>query len=292
MNDFNNVITALITPFYQGAVDETSFIKLLYQQLEAGVTGFVVNGTTGESPTLSETEVKRLFDIAKVEAGVAATLIVGTGSNSTAEAIEKTRKAKNWGAKAALLVVPYYNRPPQRGLIAHFTQIAKAVDLPQILYNVPSRTSCSLEMASVAILADQPRIVGIKEATGDLGLLRELKKIKQDSFCLLSGDDGSGVEFCHNGGHGIISVVSHLIPKHLVNLIARARKGDASANEEYGKYKELLRWLYIEANPIPVKWALKEMGIIRSAELRLPLIELAAEHHEGFSKCLKALDLK
>jgi 4-hydroxy-tetrahydrodipicolinate synthase len=289
MSKFQNVMTALVTPFHRGEVDEESFVKLIHQQLDNGIEGFVVGGTTGESPTLTEHELERLFQITKSEAGSRVPVVVGTGSNSTATTIEKTKRAKAWGAAAALVVVPYYNRPPQRGLISHFSLVTKAVDLPIILYNVPTRTSCSLDPESSIELSKEKGIVGIKEATGNLEYLTALKEIERKPFWLLSGDDGSGVEFCLRGGHGIISVVSHVIPKELSDLVKAAREGDASSLKTYENYKNLLHWLYIEANPIPVKWALAEMGVIRSSELRLPLVALSNSHFEGFKACLKKL---
>ncbi len=290
MNEFQNVSTALITPFYRGEVDEESFRRLLHQQLEAGIRGFVINGTTAESPALTNEEVKRLFEIARTEAGTKASLILGCGTNSTATTIEKTRAAERLGADAALLVVPYYNRPPQRGLKEHFAKVAAGTKLPILIYNVPSRTACPIEPTTVKELSAVDNIVGIKEASGDLAVLRELQTISRRPFWLLSGDDATGVEFCHRGGHGIISVVSHVIPEELGDLVKKARRGDAGAVSSYSDYKDLLDWLYIESNPIPVKWALKEMGVIRSAELRLPLVTLSETFEEGYRKCLKKLN--
>lgn len=293
MNEaLEGVITALVTPFSGGVVDETSFVKLLHHQIEGGVSGLVINGTTAESPTLRASEVKKLFQIAKEEVGNKIRLIVGTGTNSTAATVELTQQAEKWGADAALVVVPYYNRPPQRGLLAHFSTVAKNTKLPVLIYNVPTRTSCAIEMSTVAKLAEEKNIVGIKEATGALEVLKDLRAIKkQDTFWLLSGDDATGVEFCSRGGHGIISVVSNLIPGPLTELVNKARSGDASANTAYQKFKDLLRWLYIEANPIPAKWALAEMGIIATSEMRLPLVTLDEQHVEGFRKCLQNLKL-
>lgn len=290
-NAFDGVITALATPFRNGEVDEVSFVRLLHHQLKGGVNGVVINGTTGESPTLKHAEVKRLWDIAKSEVGGKLRLIVGTGSNSTAASIERTQEAEKWGAEAALVVVPYYNRPPQRGLVAHFSTMARATKLPILLYNVPTRTSCSLEPTTVARLAEEKNIVGIKEATGDLQWLSALKSIDKKPFWRLSGDDGTGVEFCERGGHGIISVISNLVPLELTELVKKARAQDANAKNDYKRYGELLRWLYIEANPIPVKWALTEMKIFDSAELRLPLVSLDEQHAKGFRACLRNLKL-
>jgi 4-hydroxy-tetrahydrodipicolinate synthase len=291
MSEFGGVITALATPFWEGALDEVSLVRLVRRQLESGITGFVVGGTTGESPTLSESELRRLFEIVRLEVGRKALVIVGSGANSTATTIEKTNQAEKWGADAALLVMPYYNRPPQRGLVAHFQKIARSTSLPLLLYNVPSRTASSIDSASVRTLSEEKNIIGIKEASGDLKVLHDLKSIAKKPFWLLSGDDISGLEFCLSGGHGIISVVSHLVPDELTNLIRAARDGNLDVRAQYRKYSELLRYLYCEANPIPLKWALKEMGIFRSSELRLPLVALDAVHTEGFRACLKNLAL-
>lgn len=291
MNNFEGVITALATPFYQGELDEASYIRLLRHQMEGGVSGLVINGTTAESPTLEAKEVKRLFEIAKHETDGKVRLIVGTGTNSTADTIEYTQAAEKAGADAALVVVPYYNRPPQRGLIAHFTAVADSTQLPILLYNVPTRTSCALEMSSVKKLSEVKNIVGIKEATGNLDFLPELQSIAKKPFWLLSGDDGTGVEFCARGGHGIISVISNLIPGPLTELVKQARQGDPNADQKYKKYAELLKWLYIEANPIPVKWALAQMAIFRSLEMRLPLVALDESHAKGYKACLQSLNL-
>lgn len=289
MSDFQNVITALVTPFHRGEIDELSFVRLIHHQLENGVRGFVINGTTAESPTLREEEVKRLFEIAKGEVGKRGTFILGTGSNSTVKTIEDTKRAKTLGADAALVVVPYYNKPPQRGLAAHFKKVAEECDVPILLYNVPGRTVASLDATTVQGLAEVPKIIGIKEASGNLEMLAKLQTIPRQPFYLLSGDDESAVEFCFRGGHGVISVISHLIPKEFTELISKARKGDAAATQSYLAFKELLKWTYVEANPIPVKWALSQMGILRSPEMRLPLVELAQDHFEGFKICLKKL---
>lgn len=291
MSDFVNTISALPVPFSDGEIDAASFARLIRHQLDNGVTGLVINGTTGESPTVSDREGQRLFEIARAESGGRAKLIVGTGTNATSTTIEKTTQAEKWGADAALVVVPYYNKPPQRGLAAHFSAVARATDLPILIYNVPSRTGVAIDPTTVVGLALEKNITGIKDASADLSQLEELKKIRKTSFWLLSGDDTTGVEFCLRGGHGIISVISNLIPKPLSELIAAARAGRREAVDHYRKFDDLLRWLYAESNPIPLKWALKEMGIFRSAEMRLPLVEYSAEKVEGFRKCLRTLDL-
>lgn len=283
------VITALATPFLKGRVDESSFKKLLQDQVRQGVDGVVVNGTTGESPTLEWDEVRRLYQLVRSETP-SLPVIVGTGSNSTADSVAMTKDACSWGADAVLVVVPYYNRPPQRGLLAHFTAVAEAATSPVILYNVPSRTSAALEVATVAELARHPRIAGIKEATGNMELLADLVKAVPKDFVLLSGDDLSSVEFCARGGHGVISVSSHLIGQEMKAAIDKARTGDRSAVGEYvNTYSTLMKHLYIEANPIPVKAALHWKQIFASMEMRLPLVALDEKFHGEFKQCLSAL---
>lgn len=285
-NKVKGVITALVTPFKQGQVDITSFERLVKHQLDQGIRGFVVNGTTGESPTLKLDEIKRLFDCARSVSAGQATLIVGTGSNSTSKTIEMSQTIAAWKPDALLTVVPYYNKPPQRGLVAHFTAIANSVDVPIILYNVPSRTVANMESSTVGVLSQHQNIIGIKDATGDMKVLSALTKSVSPGFTLLSGDDGSCVDFAAMGGHGVISVSSHIIGKEMSQALVEPQQ---SANSYREKYAEFMRLLYIEANPIPVKAALHWMGIIDSPELRLPLVELDPKYHKEFQQCLKVL---
>lgn len=290
--NFTGVITALVTPFQNHEVDFTSLKKLVKAQLDQGVQGFVVNGTTAESPTLSEREVKTIFEFVKSETAGQVPLIVGTGSNSTVKTCEASRHASSWGADAVLTVVPYYNKPPQRGLLSHFQEVAKAAEVPVILYNVPSRTVSGLEAATVGELSRDKNIVGIKEATGNMDLLESMQEASSKDFIFLSGDDGTCVDFCARGGHGVISVSSHLIAKDMSQYMERAKLGDQSSSGEYQtKYNDFMKWLYIESNPIPVKMALYWSGIIASPEMRLPLVQLDSKHHQGFKECLKNLAL-
>lgn len=289
-NRIQGVLTALVTPFVQGEVDYKSFRKLIRYQLDQGVQGFVINGTTAESPCLTFTEVEELFTLAKVEVAGQVPLIIGTGLNSTVRTIELSRACAGWGADAQLVVVPYYNRPPQRGLIAHFTEVAEQTNLPVILYNVPSRTVASLEMTTLATLSRINNICGIKEASGQMQSLVTMMSTTPPEFIKLSGDDATCIDFCAGGGHGVISVSSHIIGAEMIELMHKAKTPGSDAVTEYQrKYSELLKWLYIEANPIPVKAALYWMGIIESPELRLPLMELDANLSEGFKACLKKL---
>jgi 4-hydroxy-tetrahydrodipicolinate synthase len=282
----------LVTPFQDGEVDFDSLGKLLKFQLDQGVNGFVVNGTTAESPTLSRREIWEIFEFVKGESGGQAKLIVGTGSNSTAQTIEFTREAGKWGADAALVVVPYYNKPPQRGMLAHYKEVAKASLMPVIAYNVPSRTVASLEPETVGYLSRVDNMAGIKDATGNMDVLRRIKDVSAKSFALLSGDDGTCVDFCAKGGHGVIGVASHIIGREMGQFIERAQAGDLNADAEYQqKYAEFFKHLYIEANPIPVKMALHWMGLIATPDMRLPLMPLEEKFHKDFKACLNNLGL-
>lgn len=287
-NKFEGVITALVTPFKNGAVDYESFRRLLKDQIKQGVSGFVVNGTTGESPTLTVEEVQKLYETTRAESRLP--VIVGTGSNSTAATVAFTKKAAEWNPDGVLVVVPYYNKPPQRGLQKHFEEVAKNSRVPVLLYNVPGRTITSLEPSTVAALSRVPQIAGIKDATGDMNVLAATKKEAAKEFIFLSGDDGSCVDFAAHGGHGVISVSSHVIGGEMAESIRQARAGDRAAVSHYAsKYADLMKWLYCEANPIPVKMALKMMGLIESAEMRLPLVALDEKFHKDLQACLKNL---
>jgi 4-hydroxy-tetrahydrodipicolinate synthase len=282
------VFTALVTPFKKGELDLVSFRRLLHAQVEQGVDGFVINGTTAESPNLSFEEIKTLYEVARGETGLP--LIVGTGSNSTARTIEMTRAVAAWKPAAALVVVPYYNKPPQAGLLKHFRAVAAQGGLPVILYNVPSRTVAALAPETTGELSREEGVIGIKDATGDMAVLEELKKRARPGFTLLSGDDATCVEFCARGGHGVIAVASHIIGREMKEAIARTRAGAGDAAADYGrKYGALFKWLYCEANPIPVKMALHWMGLLESPELRAPLVELDVKFHKELRTCLGEL---
>ncbi len=285
--DLTGVITALVSPFIKGALDLTSFRRVIRHQLDQGVQGFVVNGTTGESPTLKAEEVKELLKAAQSEVGGQVPIIMGTGSNSTSKTLELTRLAADLNADAALVVTPYYNKPPQRGLIEHFSTVAEAVKIPMILYNVPARTGVQIEPETVSELSRHKNIVGIKEATGDLVLMKKMKELCPPEFVFLSGDDETCVEFCLQGGQGVISVLSHVIPKELVQLVEGARSGDKMAVKSFKRYLNLTQALFTEANPIPVKMALFQMGQLQSPELRLPLVTLAADKIESLEVLIK-----
>ncbi|MCB0422867.1 MAG: 4-hydroxy-tetrahydrodipicolinate synthase [Bdellovibrionales bacterium] len=289
--NFKGIITALVTPFKNGDVDEASLHKLLEQQLENGIEGLVVNGTTGESPSLTPQEVKRIFTITKEKVGCKIPVIVGTGSNNTAHTLAFTQEVEKWGADAALVVVPYYNKPPQRGMVEHFTKIAKCCSIPQILYNVPGRTVVSLSDESIAELSKINNIIGVKEASGDPNRANKLRSMCRPNFVLLSGDDSSCVEFMLQGGDGVISVISHVIPKDLVQISKKARNHESAALEEYVKFSQLNSDLCLESNPIPVKEALHLMGLLQTDELRCPLAPMLPENTEKLRKTLLELQL-
>lgn len=290
--DFKGVISALPTPFLNKKIDFDSLVKLVEFQLKNGINGFVVNGTTAESPTLSWKEVEEIYACVRKISGDKVPVIVGTGSNSTEHTIETTKKAENLGADAALVVVPYYNKPPQRGLQKHFAEVAANTKLPIILYNVPGRTITSLSDESILKLSKIENIVAIKEASGDLAFDESLKKQFSPEFTFLSGDDPTYISFLKLGGDGIISVMSNTITSVCARWSKLALEQQwTEAEEDFEKYKKLISLMYVEANPIPIKWMLYKMGLFKSAEMRLPLVELDIKHHEAISEELKILGI-
>lgn len=290
--DFNGAISALITPFINGDVDYVSLEKLVTYQLENGIKGFVVNGTTAESPTLTSAEVAKIFSLVRAQAGVNFPIILGTGSNSTAKTIEATKKASELGANAALVVVPYYNKPPQRGLLEHFKIVSKESEVPVVLYNVPGRTITGMTVDTIAELSDLRNILGIKEATGDIKFGQEIINRVPKSFLMLSGDDGTYIDFLKIGGKGIISVMSNLITKQCSEWTELMMSGKVSeAESDFKKYTKLINLMYCEANPIPVKWMLYKKGIIKSPEMRLPLVTLDSKFHDEITTEMQSLGL-
>ena len=278
-------IVAIATPMAKGgALDLPSLGKLIDFHVANGTAGIVVVGTTGESPTVSIDDHCLLIGTAVEQARGRIPVIAGTGANSTAEAIELTAYAKKAGAQSALSVVPYYNKPTQEGLYRHFRAIAEAVDLPVILYNVPSRTVADLANETVLRLAQVPGIVGIKDATADLGrgseLIKALAAAGLRDFAVYSGDDITGLPLLLMGGRGVISVTANVAPRPMAEMVKAALAGDiAAARERNDRLLPLHRKLFVEANPIPVKWALSEMGLIQN-ELRLPLVPLSPQYHD------------
>ncbi|MGE3973151.1 MAG: 4-hydroxy-tetrahydrodipicolinate synthase [Bdellovibrionales bacterium] len=291
MSQFEQTWTALITPFHNQQVDFDSLRKLVKFQLDGGVSGFVISGTTGESPTLNTEEKKKIFDFVKSEVAGAVPLIVGTGTNSTSETVELSKKATSWGADGILVVVPYYNKPPQRGLVQHYQAVSQSTRLPILLYNVPGRTVAALALDSIYQLSKEKNIVGIKEATGDVAFGKQILDKCGSSFLLSSGDDGTAIDLALQGARGVISVLSHVIPKEFSELFERATKKDSTASGDFKKYKVLTDKLFCEANPIPVKAALQMMGIIKSDELRLPLSAMKEDLRKELQKEMKACGL-
>lgn len=286
------VFTALVTPFENGKVDFSSLEKLVDFQIQNSVDGFVVNGTTAESPTLSKQEVKEIFNFIRKQVGSDVPLILGTGSNSTEHTIENTKWAEQIGADAALVVVPYYNKPPQRGLYSHFKAVAESANLPVLLYNVPGRTITALELSTITELSKIKNIVGIKEASGKVDFDKEIANACGDNFILLSGDDGTYADFLAAGGHGVISVATHILPKQFKDWTVFAREGKSEMGiKQIETFRRMIDLLFIEANPIPVKMALHKMGILKSAECRLPLATLLPEHTETLTAEMKKVGL-
>jgi len=274
-------MVAIVTPMSDdGALDLDAFRKLIDWHIAEGTDGIVVVGTTGESPTVDFDEHRQLIEIAVRHAAKRVPVIAGTGANSTKEAIELSEYAKAAGADMSLSVVPYYNKPTQEGLYRHFRSIAEAVDIPQILYNVPGRTVADLSNDTVLRLAQVPGIVGIKDATGNLERGSDLLRRRPEAFRVYSGDDATGIALMLLGGDGVISVTANVAPRMMHDMCAAALSGEASQavalnNRLLGLHKHL----FCEANPIPVKWAVQQLGLMKDG-IRLPLTPLSAQYYE------------
>lgn len=289
---FRGAITALITPFKDGGVDYKALGALVEDQIAKGIDGLVPCGTTGESPTLTEKEHGEVISFVVKTAAKRVPVIAGTGSNSTAEALHYTRFAKEAGASAALLVCPYYNKPSQRGLIAHFTKIADEVKLPQILYNIQGRTGINMTPETVAKLAEHPNIVGIKEASGNLEQMSRIRELCPKDFILLSGDDTLTLPILSIGGDGVISVITNLIPGEIARMVRDYREGRLdAARETFHRYNPLTKAVMsTDANPVGIKAAMALKGLI-SGEYRLPLVPPTEEARECLKKEMKAVGL-
>jgi 4-hydroxy-tetrahydrodipicolinate synthase len=263
-----------------GSVDDDSLRKLIEMHISAGTDAIVAMGTTGESATLSVDEhcdvIRKVIE--QVDGRIP--VIAGTGANCTAEAIELTKKAKSLGANAALLVTPYYNKPTQEGLYLHFKSIAEAVDIPQILYNVPGRTGVDMLPETVGRLSHINNIIGIKEATGEVERVAQIRALSAEGFELFTGEDANTVDFILAGGQGVISVTANVAPEALHNMCVAALEGKAETAKAINQtLADLHQNLFIESNPIPVKWALSEMGLIPNG-IRLPLTVLSESYHQ------------
>ena len=282
-------IVAIVTPMFEdGSLDRDSLRKLLDWHIAEGTDGIDIVGTTGESATVSPEEHCELVKLAVDHVARRIPVIAGTGGNSTVEAIALTRHAKEVGADASLQVVPYYNRPTQEGMYRHFRTIAEAVDLPIILYNVPGRTVADMGNETIARLAPIDNIVGVKDATGNIGRGIELLRMVDKSFAVYSGDDATAMALMFCGGAGNISVTANVAPRAMHELCAAAMAGDiARAIEINNRVLDLHGKLFIEPNPVPVKWALAEMGKM-PAGLRLPLAPLSTQYHDAVRAALAA----
>jgi 4-hydroxy-tetrahydrodipicolinate synthase len=272
---FKGVITALVTPFRDGAFDIGAFRELVERQVEAGVDGVVPVGTTGESATVTGAEHRRVVEACVETVAGRCRVIAGAGANDTAKAVELVRHAKTVGADAALVVTPYYNRPSQEGLYRHFAAINDAVELPVVLYNVPSRTSVDMSNETVARLAVLPNVTGIKDATGDLGRLSLMRLQVPETFSLITGDDPTFLGYVAHGGHGVISVTSNVAPEAMVALYRAAATGDlAGALYWQDRLIRLHKALFLDSSPAPTKYVLNRLGLC-SDEVRLPLVSCA-----------------
>lgn len=288
---FKGVITALITPLRDGNVDEAAFEALLERQIAAGVHGVVPVGTTGESATLTTEEHKALVERTVALARGRVRVIAGAGASATGKAIELVRHAKTVGADGALVVTPYYNRPSQAGLKAHFESIAEAVQLPVLLYNVPGRTGVDLADQTVAELSAHPNIVGIKDATGDMGRVSWMRANIAGQFDLISGDDASFLGYVAHGGVGVISVTSNVAPEAMVALWNALQAGDlALARSWQDRLIGLHRGLFIDSSPSPAKYALSKLGLC-GEDVRLPLVPTRADARPVIDAAMAAAGL-
>lgn len=274
---FTGSIVALITPMDEkGHVCRSSLKKLIDYHVDAGTSAIVSVGTTGESATLSHDEHGDVVMLTLELADGRIPVIAGTGANATSEAISLTKRFENSGIVGCLTVTPYYNRPTQEGLYQHFKAIAESTDLPQMLYNVPSRTGCDMLPETVGRLAVIKNIIGIKEATGNLSRVSQIKELVDNDFILVSGDDANALDFMQLGGHGVISVTANVAAHQMAEVCKLAAEGQfAKAREINQRLMPLHHKLFVEPNPIPVKWAAKELGLVATDTLRLPMTPIA-----------------
>lgn len=285
-------IVALVTPMdSEGSVDKESLKKLVEYHIQQETDALVIMGTTGESATLDEDEHCDVIKQAVEYAQGKLPIIAGTGANSTTEAIQLTQRAKEAGADACLLVTPYYNKPTQEGLFLHYQKIANAVNIPQILYNVPGRTACDMLPETIARLAVIDNITGVKEATGELDRLKTIRSLCGDDFAVYSGDDMTSCDFCLLGGNGSITVTGNVAPKLVHQMITAAMSGDEkTAKAIDSKLVALHQHLFIQSNPIPVKWAVAKMGLMGKG-IRLPLTWLTEDCTETVHNAMKQAEV-
>ncbi len=281
MTQISGSLVAIVTPMHEdGSLDFPSLRSLIDWHIAEGADGIVIVGTSGESPTVSVEEHRELIRVAVEQVNKRIPVIAGTGGNSTLEAVELTAYAKSVGADASLQVVPYYNKPTQEGMYLHFRKVAESVDLPVILYNVPGRTVADMSVDTMLRLAQVPGVIGVKEATGNIDRAAQLIKSAPASFNIYSGDDPTAIALMLLGGHGNISVTANVAPRAMHELCAAAMRGDVeTARRIHMQLLSVHKNLFVESNPIPVKWALQAMGKMAGG-IRLPLTPLAPQYHE------------
>ncbi len=288
---FQGVFTALITPFRDGAVDERALQELVELQISAGIDGLVPCGSTGEAATLSHAEHRRVVEVVVAAARGRVPVLAGTGSNSTTEAIALTRHAKEAGADGALLISPYYNKPTQEGIVAHYAAVARETAFPLVVYNIPGRTSSNLLPATIGRLAEIEQIVGVKESCGNIDQIAHVIAVVPEGFTVLSGDDALTLPLLAMGGHGVISTTSNVAPSEMASLVRAFRAGDVQrARDVHYRLLPLFDALFVETNPIPVKAAVALRGLVRD-EIRLPLTKLTAPNRERLQFVMKELGL-
>jgi 4-hydroxy-tetrahydrodipicolinate synthase len=285
---FRGSLVALVTPFDgNNRVDYTSLKRLIDFHVDQGSDGLVIAGTTGESATLSHSEHVELLGRAVEIADGRLPIIAGTGSNSTAQTVELSRAVAQFGIDAYLIVVPYYNKPVQEGIYQHFSVIADAVDKPVMMYNVPGRTVADMLPETVGRLAKHDNIFGIKEATGDIGRLKAIQNLVDEEFKLYSGDDFTLLPFIEDGGHGVVTVSGNVVPKQIARLCRLALEGKSDeARDLDDTLQGLNKLLFVESNPIPVKWAVSQMGLM-DANIRLPLTPYSVQYHDQMRAAMR-----
>jgi 4-hydroxy-tetrahydrodipicolinate synthase len=288
---FNGALSAIVTPFRDGEVDERALRELVEFQIQGGVDGLVPCGSTGESATLTHAEHEQIIKLVIHQARRRVPVLAGTGSNSTADAIRLTTFAREAGADGALLISPYYNKPTQDGIFKHYKMIGAAVDLPLIVYNIPSRTGSNIAPETFARMCEIRSVVGIKEASGSMDQVSDIRKLCGDRLTILSGDDSLTLPLMALGAKGVISVVTNVMPRETHELVAAALEGDyARAREIHYRLLPLVRALFLETNPIPIKQALALMGKC-SAEMRMPLMQMSPGPAEKLGAVMKELRL-
>ena len=292
MSIFRGAFVAIVTPFIDGQIDEQGLIDLIEFHIANGTNGIVPCGTTGESATMTHEEHHRVVELTVKTVNGRVPVVAGSGSNSTAEAIDLTRHAKDGGVDGVLMVSPYYNKPSQEGLYQHYKAVAEAVDVPIILYNVPSRTSSNILPQTVARLSQIDNIAGIKEATADLNQISQVISLCPDDFSVLSGDDFTSMPTVLIGGTGVISVTSNVAPRDMADMIEAALAGDvAKANQMHYKLFPLFQSMFYDTNPVPAKKSLELMGKIKSGTPRLPLYTIGDDNLVRLKAALSAYGL-